>query len=344
MNKKIIAIAIATAMAAPVAMADVKISGRVQGELVFADDKASAGQEASQSARSFADNGQGRLQFDATSGKFYARLAYVTGLATGTSATPFKDRDVIVGYKLGGGSTISAGRLAGAAKNIEKDPLIASFLQFRKSSAEAVTGSAFGSSGFVNNLVEFATKAGGAKIKLQLDPTDNSKAGYSGAFAASVTGKAGPVAYFASYNNGQGTKKHTAAVTAVAPAQGVAGTSDDTAGVTGVTEGSSTVKQTNTKFGGSMKFGKVKATLILTSSDNEGTKDNATAIMANMGLGGGSAVNVAYATNKAKDTWTRVAWTKKMNKGTRIHVGAVSNSPKSGSATTTFGAGVLIKF
>ena len=37
MNKKIIAIAIAAAMTAPVAMADIKVSGRMAGEFVNSD-------------------------------------------------------------------------------------------------------------------------------------------------------------------------------------------------------------------------------------------------------------------------------------------------------------------
>jgi hypothetical protein len=37
MNKKIIAIAIASAMAAPVAMADIMVSGRMAGELVSSE-------------------------------------------------------------------------------------------------------------------------------------------------------------------------------------------------------------------------------------------------------------------------------------------------------------------
>ena len=100
MNKKLIAIAIATAMAAPVAMADVKLSGRVSYQYTNVDTDTAA-----EDVRSLNDdNGHGRIQFDATSGNVFGRVA------RNTSALGFSAREQYIGYKLDGGKSLQFGR------------------------------------------------------------------------------------------------------------------------------------------------------------------------------------------------------------------------------------------
>ena len=351
MNKKIIAIAIASAMAAPVAMADIKISGRFAGH--FTSDSKEVGSSATdktKAATTFGESGASRLVFDGTSGKAYARIGYVAGAASNGT---FKSRDHYLGYKFGFGK-VTIGRIGNVGKNVEKDPLITTFLQLRKTHAEATTNSAYGSSGFVNDVVEVAAKVGGAKVKFQYNPQDNTNRGSTvGHAGLSIVGKAGPVGYFLSTNNGDGTKKSTAAVaavTAVTAAQGVSGTSDDTAAVAAVTAAdakTTTVKQTNNKIGASMKFGAAKVTLMNTTADTEGTKKDATVLMANIGLGNGLAVNVGASSGKndgVKNTWTRLAISKKVNKGFLVYGGVTSSKADGGDTKTRAGVGAIVKF
>ena len=324
MNKNIIAIAIATAMAAPVAMADVKVSGRVGGHLTInekaaaVDDAGTAGVNESKASRDFGDAGHSRLQFDGTSGDGFARIAldarnWMGGVA---GAAP---REVLVGYKLGGGSSVSFGRMGGVAKNLEKDPYIATFLQTRNGTAEATTAKQYGSSSFVGNVMQFAMKTGGMSIKAQYDPTDNSASANDGHIGVSLAGKAGAMNYWVSYNNGTANN-------------GAAGTS---------------ANAVNAKVGAAMKFGSVKVTLNVTDAQN-GTganKTTATTVWADMGLGGGLSVNVGYAANGDKGTWLRAAVNKKLNKGTSVYAGLVTTTP-AGSTTgkNVIGAGMVVKF
>ena len=117
MNKKIIAIAIAAAMAAPVAMADVKMSGRVNAQygIVSVD-----GATTDPMGR-LDDSGQGRFQIDAKSGDAYARWAIDTryGRDNNTAGNYGRtNRDSYVGYKFGG-VKVQYGRMGNAAKNLE---------------------------------------------------------------------------------------------------------------------------------------------------------------------------------------------------------------------------------
>ena len=310
MNKKIIAIAIASAMAAPAAMADLKISGRMAGHLTQTTTTGSA------SSREFGDQGQARIQFDATVGNAFARMAW--DARPTTTGGPWKgQREQYAGYKLGGGA-LAFGRVTGAAKNLESDPYIATFLQIRNTHAEARTAKEYGSSSFVSNLVEFRGKAGAVKYTIQYDPTNNTAtSGNEGHTALGVSGKAGAVNWWASYNNG--------------------------------TANDSTASESNTKIGASMKFGSVKATLNL-SSANDGTNNwTATTLWADMNLGGGLSANAGFATTTgaaAKEgSWLRLAIAKKLNKGTTFYGGYVADTTKSTSSTTSqIGVGLTVKF
>ena len=349
MNKKIIAIAIAAAMAAPVAMADVKMSGRVNAQygIVSVDGAATDPQGR------LDDSGQGRFQIDATSGQAYARWAIdtrygrdrndtnVTIAADGADADAFNDiassgksdfgrtnRDSYVGYKFDGFS-LQYGRMGGAGKNIEKDPYIATFLQIRNNQAtEAATSAKFGSSSFVDDVIQLSTKVGGAKVKVQLNIDDTSGSTSSsneGHVAASVVGKAGAVKYWASYNNGS---------------------ADGASGATPANDDS------NIKVGAAMKFGKITGALNYTTADNDGVSNEVIVIMANMGMGNGLSGNAAIALASgdagasADATTFRLAVTKKLAKGVSAYAGYVSTDyDTAGPADVSIlGAGMTVKF
>ena len=318
MNKKIIAIAIATAMAAPVAMADMKISGRVNKQVVITDI------DGGTSARDTNDSGHTRLVFDGTAGDAYARIGLDERV--GRSLTGAK-RDNYVGYKFGGGMSLQVGSMGNSGKNIEKDALIATFLETRSAVATVNPSSKYASSSFVEDVAQLKMKAGPATVKVQLGlnasdtTTGATNEGYT---AFSVTGKAGAVKYWVAYNNDSGD-------------QGLNGGSDDT----------------NTKIGATMKFGKVAATLNYETRDDDGVSNEAITIRANMGFGNGlkgyagMAMASGDAGASADATWLRLGVSKKLNKNASIYAGYTSTDYDAASANADFskiGAGMTVKF
>ena len=333
MNKKIIAIAIATAMAAPVAMADMKMYGTFGGDFVNVDD-------GTDTSRGFQDNGASQMNFAATSGSAYGKFAFNMGpganagemntIYTDTTgdgftaddtvtSSPVKGsvvyRDYYLGYNFAGGSSAQFGTMAGALKNLEKDPLIATFLQVRGTYASARTDKQFGSSSFVSNLIQYKMKAGAANINIQFDPTDNATSSHnSGHAAVAVTGKAGGVNYWAGFNNGAGSETGA----------------DDS----------------NMKVGASMKFGTIKATLNYTSADTGASDWNSIAVTGDMKLGNGLSALATFAstTGDKEGTFTRIAVIKSIGPKARIYGGFASNDPEVGDAETSIGAGMSVKF
>lgn len=328
MNKKIIAIAVAAAFTAPVAMADVKMSGRVNAQygIVSVDGAATDPQGR------LDDSGQGRFQIDAKSGKAYARWAIDTryGRDRNGASSDFgrTNRDSYVGYKFDGFS-LQFGRMGGAGKNIEKDPYIATFLQIRNNQAtEAATGAKFGSSSFVDDVIQLSTKVGGAKVKVQMNIDDTSGSTSStneGHVAASIVGKAGAVKYWAAYNNGS---------------------ADGAAGATPANDDS------NIKVGASMKFGKITGALNYTTADNDGVSNEVMVIMASMGMGNGLTGDAAIALASgdagasADATTFRIAVRKKVSKGVTAYAGYASTDyDDAGPADrSVLGAGMTVKF
>ncbi|MFK5914196.1 MAG: porin, partial [Woeseiaceae bacterium] len=187
--------------------------------------------------------------------------------------------------------------------------------------------SKYGSSSFVDNIVQVAMKAGSAKVKIQFGPAENANDN-NGHIALAVTGKASGVRYWASYNNGTADGDSNPALT---------------------------TSKTNLKIGGSMKFGKIKASLNYTSMDNDGAAvaGNATdsiSLGANMGFGNGLSGDITYATRSgdvsADDaTFIRVAVMKKLNKGTSIYGGITTTDvDAANSDTSEMGVGMVVKF
>lgn len=330
MNKKLIAIAVASVMATPVMAADLKISGRVNQQFISTDTDGGA------STLNNTDNGHQRLQFDVKEGDAFGRIAYDARQGKGAS-----DRDSYVGYKFGG-VAVQYGRMANAAKNIEKDPLIATFLETRASAANAVGSNKFAktysSNGFISEIVEVKFKAGGATIKVQAGLSDNDVADAAtkgdanqGHVGISVTGKAGGVRWWVANNNGQADGADATIGTTV-------GTASD---------------QSSTKIGASMKFGKVAATLDYQTAELDNFESTTTTIRANMGLGGGAKVYGAIslreddsAGSAGDATWLRLAYSKKLSKGVTAYAGYTSTDyDTAGPADVSMiGAGMTIKF
>ena len=201
--------------------------------------------------------------------------------------------------------SLQAGRMAGVAKNLEKDPFIVTFVETRSTVAISYTGGGYGSSSFIDNVVQLSMKAGAAKIKIQYDASEYGSTN-DGHLGIGVSGKAGAVNYWASYNNGTADGNNS----------------------------SLTTSQSNMKLGGAMKFGKVKVSLNYTSMDKDGSSttfpvNDATdsiSLGANMGFGNGLSGNVGFATRSgdvaADDaTFIRVAIMKMLNKGTSMNTG-----------------------
>ncbi|MBD3671494.1 MAG: porin [Gammaproteobacteria bacterium] len=182
MNKKVIAMAVAAGLVAPLAaQAETKMSGRVQQEIV----NQSAG-------LSFEDNGHARLQFDYSDDSgFFGRLAMDARVGREDAG---EHRDQYVGLKVGGGK-LSFGRQAGVIKNIEKDPFIATFLQMR---GGAVAGGSFGSSSFIDDTIKYSMKLGGGKLGVEYVPTG------SGHMGLALTG-GGDLKYYVGYNTDGGS-------------------------------------------------------------------------------------------------------------------------------------------
>ena len=352
MNKKIIAIAIATAMAAPAAMADLKVSGALGAALTFSDTDtttAKTADDATASSREMGDNGLSKIVFDGTSGNAFARLGIDTRSIMGGkgAGAALNGRAFYAGYKLSGMS-VSFGRMGAALAGLEGDKYNATFLEMRKTAAESCgdpkTESTVCNSFTASPVIQIAGKAGAIAYKVQLDVTDNTiTSGGQGHFAASIKGKAGSVAYFAGYNNGTGEENAATAASAGANADG---TYKGTAAVAGDEDN----KDSNMKLGASMKFGKVKATLMYMANDNDGVDTTSTTVFADMGMGNGLSAGIAYGMKSSDaatdgDTFTRVAFTKSLNKGAKLFGGAtIKGDDSAGTDATVFGIGMAVKF
>ena len=290
MNKKILAAAIGAAMIAPLAaQADMKLSGRVAGELVSLD-----------GIIQFADFGNSRLQFDISDDSgFYAR--YAADIRLGRTGFG-EDRDQYVGIK-GGFGAIQAGRLAGAVKNIEGDPFIATFLEYRNA---FVKGGSLGSSSFINNLLEYNNKFGDASVKLQYNPVDNTVDADGGSYGASIKAKLAGANVFAGLN------------------------SDESSG------------NSYYKLGGDMTFGDITGVLIY-ESDDAFAGDEASFVVGGRVKMGGGLIDVSYTDKGTLRTAAgyRVGFYKKQSKKAHWWVGYTQNGSGVSDAAA-FGGGVRV--
>lgn len=331
MNKKLIAIAIATAMSAPAIAADLKISGRINQQFTqLSTDTATTDTD----VLAYSDDGHQRIQFDVKAGDAFGR--YALDMREGRlGSTGAAEREKFIGYKFGAAS-IQFGRMANSGKNIEKDPFIATFLGVRSTVASATgsaTSNAYDSNGFVSQMAQFATKVNGVSIKVQAGLADNDAATATvngatnqGHVGIALSGKAGGVRWFISQNN--------------VAADGASTANDDSI----------------TKVGASMKFGKVKASLAFKSGDDNLASHEAIVLRANMGFGDGLTGYVGFASATgntgvagavdADSTWLRLAVAKKLNKSTTFYGGYTATDRDTTGLTDTseIGVGMTIKF
>ena len=361
MNKKIIAIAIATAMAAPVAMADIKVSGQMGGALVDTETKVSdASGSISLNYRPIQEAGYSKLQFDMTSGGTgYARggLSLKKGFQGGEPTL----REAYFGVK-GGWGSFQLGRMASALKNLEKDPYISTFLQMRGSAAVPGDATEQGS-GFVNGLIQYSGKVGAVDLTVQMNPMENvqapdaanddapvlngvgpelAKGSFEGMTAIAVSGKAGGVNLYAATASWD--------TYACSPVTVIA---DE---LSACSAANTAVKNSYNKLGASMKFGAIKVSAQM-GSQEWGTSDgDSLHIMANMGLGNGLSVNAVIGQSEIKNAgnpvkeeedFMRVAVTKNISKNTNVFAGYSTSEWKQGTdkeETTQLGLGLQVKF
>jgi len=330
MNKKIIAIAIASALAAPAAMADLTISGAFVGELVSRNKESAVTvtnlqENAADATMAFKDGGKNAINFMATSGNSYGKLGLDVGPGAGQTAGgagTLKYRDFFICHKFGD-SSVQFGTMAGAVKNLEKDMFIATFLQTRKTYAEAATATNFGSSSYISNVIQYKGKVGPGTLIAQYDPTSkvppSTNAGPAG---ISFSAKSGGINWYVGYNNGVG---------------------NDTSGTT----------HSNMKVGGNMKFGAVKLGLNYSAAktDVSGTTTNwsAAAVDATMDMGNNMSLNanIGVTSGDKEGTSMRLAVMKNIDKNTFIYGGYTSTDPKKptdSDAQTKLGLGMGIKF
>lgn len=197
MNKKVIAMAVTAALAAPLAAqaSDLTVSGRVGGDLTN-----------STSGNGFSDSGQSRVQFDAKDASgWYARIAF--DMRQDHYA---ERRDSFIGTSVGGGK-LQFGRMANTGANLEKDAFIATFLQLR---GGAVDTGKYGSGSFIDANINYTTNLGGAKLGVDYILDDVVAHGAdTGHYGLALSGKAGSMYYYLGMNNGDGSAATTGGVT-----------------------------------------------------------------------------------------------------------------------------------
>ncbi|MFV2057031.1 MAG: porin [Thiohalomonadales bacterium] len=186
MNKKIIALAVASAFAAPMAaQAEMKVYG--QGQIEYGtwggNDGASIGNE------SIEDNARGRLGFKSTEDlgnglKAIAKFEFKVDTSDGDADTKSKTgnislqkREMMIGLK-GGWGQFQAGRLKTAYKytgGVKYDPFVASILEARGNAGmsgkvgNGAIKSAAGHNGFVDDSVAYINKFGNIHFWITYD-------------------------------------------------------------------------------------------------------------------------------------------------------------------------------
>jgi len=218
MNKKIIALAIAAAFAAPMAaQADVKVYGALQLELGNVNNDgygenntkgSRTGTATGQSALKVADNKRGRLGFNISEGlsggmKALAKFEWQVDNAYGNIADGA--RESWVGLK-GGFGTVALGRQKTAYKytgGVKYDPFVTTYMEARKSGG--MKGGAFGQNSFWDTVLSYKNKFGNVSVwaVAGMDEGDGTTAnpGNSGDLSWAVKYKAKNFEVFASANS-----------------------------------------------------------------------------------------------------------------------------------------------
>lgn len=220
MKKNLIALAVAGALAAPLAaQAEVTVSGVLQAEFVnvSSDDNAPAyeGLYLTDGMTYGAQNssGAGGIFFSAAEdlgGGLKGIAKY--GLNVTGDADKFKSRDAYVGLS-GGFGTVLAGRMSTPYKSstVKWDPFLATFMQARGNGG--MTGSVIGHSGYLDNVVAYANQFGNATFVAGIgldegpDQDGGNETNAEHAFTASLNVPVGPVELAVAYLD---ASEHTA--------------------------------------------------------------------------------------------------------------------------------------
>ena len=302
MNKKIIAIAIATAMAAPVAMADVKLSGKT----VFALSQATGTDITGAAANFQAQDTGSKIAIDASAkagsgATVFAHLENHVNLAdsgSGESGFLGKQRFAFMGYKAGFGS-FTMGSMKSPMKGAtgshdlfadtagDHNGVKANGLGFTHGAIQPIQEGSYTE----GDSLAVSTKAGGFKIMVSHNlPSD---ALNSGDTQASISGKAGPVAVTAAMYSGakNETYKSMTYLAGKMKFGNIGATLQYQARTT-----QASVASTTTGLGATMKAGNGKAKLQYLMLDNVGTDSDVTftTVGYDMGLGKGVGVGINY--------------------------------------------------
>lgn len=180
MNKKIISMAVAAALVAPLAQAEVTVGGRMYIEYdMFSVNGGGPGLDGASVAD---DQGIGRIFFKASEDlgngiSMYGK--HEIQYQQGTGGGSFGMRDGYVGIK-GGFGDFAMGDFVGAYSQTGVDPFVGTALQARGNGGHNTAGNGISHNGFTRSMMQYKTKVGGAKINLQTNAL-NSDAGEFGA-------------------------------------------------------------------------------------------------------------------------------------------------------------------
>jgi hypothetical protein len=202
MNKKILSLAVAAAIAAPMAaQADVSVNGAVSRDM-YAEDTGAG------SSLVGGDSGTSKLEFNIKSGNAFGKIAFDIRPAATQAGSATKQampaREQYAGIKTGGLS-ITIGRLASAyAGTLKVDTMTANFLEARNFSGGVTKVSSFNS-----GMLGFAGAAGDVSYNVQYGPAYVDMGyGTDNPIEAGVKFKAGDIGLglgFQSDKNGEAT-------------------------------------------------------------------------------------------------------------------------------------------
>ena len=212
MNKKILAVAVATALAAPLAAqaGDINFYGKAQVELqnTKTDGAPVIGtNDVNKTIRNLIDDGpDSRFGFNASEDlgdglTGIAHMDWLVDVANGAT-NELVAREHYVGLS-GGFGTVIAGRIQGVYKTTNLDPYISTTLEARNLGGQS-SGN-FGHNGFINNMIKYSNKFGQVTFSAMLNPS-NADAGSAGGnsgngdFQADLSYKGGPLRALIAYS------------------------------------------------------------------------------------------------------------------------------------------------
>jgi len=319
MNKKILSLAVAAAVAAPMAaQADVSVNGAVSRDMYS---------DSTKTGLVGGDSGTSKLDINVKSGDAFAKVAFdirtaampstvtYTPTSTATSASfanyAMPAREQYAGVKVGG-VNVSIGRMANAYNGgVKVDTMTANFLE-----ARAMAGGVAKVPSFVSGLLGFSGKAGDISYAIQYGPAYHDMSLDAGAttaatnpLAANVVFKAGPATVGVGYWGDTG--------------------GDSTVGVSA-----------------KMKFGDIAlgvsyenaAVAWISSGTTTGSTNNEIFADVSMPMGSGT-IGLGLGTNTdASTTFSRVSYQMKMGDA-KLTVGG-----RSADGDTRVGAGLAVSF